>query len=160
MQHKKIALVLECLTGFLAFLLSLVAFWFMPLFGRNLALYEVPYLAWLFWPCLVFVWVVCGLGYAALFRFFTVCREIGRGNSFSQKNARAFRWIGHYAVAAGVLLFAMQVVLIVFELFGAPWLFLFFFLILFCVCIAVLAYCLSRLIANAADLKEQNDLTI
>ncbi len=50
---------------------------------------EYPQAAFLYLPGMAYSYVIAAGCYAILYQFWTVCREIGRDNSFSKENAAA-----------------------------------------------------------------------
>ncbi len=112
------------------------------------------------WQFIFFTWYTAVLCYLVLLQFWKVCTEIGKDNSFSMENARAFHVMGLCAVAeiigeAGRLVWLgvtglaepVSVLEVVVKMILAA-----MFLLL---CEA-----LSRLVQYAYDVKRENDLTI
>ena len=96
-RGMKLAALAAALIGLLA------AFVFLPMLASAL-LEEFPaYQKW-YWPCLIYGWVVLLPGFAGLWEFWKICVEIGRDNSFSQKNARSLFRICLLALTMAALL--------------------------------------------------------
>lgn len=158
MNQSQIARILKIATAAAALIAAGVFLFYLPLAGYQLA--EEWELTALYLPALLVTEVIWVLVNLALWQFWKVCRRIGENASFSQENARSFRWISRYALAATVLV-ALPFLAACFlgmmnAAFGIP-----FLLVIFVgLGIAVLSWCLSLLIANAAELKQQTDLTI
>ena len=96
-RGMKLASLAAALIGLLA------AFVFLPMLASAL-LEEFPaYQKW-YWPCLIYGWVVLLPGFAGLWEFWKICVEIGRDNSFSQKNARSLFRICLLALTMAALL--------------------------------------------------------
>ena len=152
-RGMKLAALAAALIGLLA------AFVFLPMLASAL-LEEFPaYQKW-YWPCLIYGWVVLLPGFAGLWEFWKICVEIGRDNSFSQKNARSLFRICLLALTMAALLAAgvaalcllgmgLPALLIAMLGFGAA-----------CALVALLANALSQLVRRAAAIKSENDLTI
>ena len=152
-RGMKLAALAAALIGLLA------AFVFLPMLASAL-LEEFPaYQKW-YWPCLIYGWVVLLPGFAGLWEFWKICVEIGRDNSFSQKNARALFRICLLALTMAALLavgvaalcllgMGLPALLIAMLGFGAA-----------CALVALLANALSQLVRRAAAIKSENDLTI
>ena len=152
-RGMKLAALAAALVGLLA------AFVFLPMLASAL-LEEFPaYQKW-YWPCLIYGWVVLLPGFAGLWEFWKICVEIGRDNSFSQKNARSLFRICLLALTMAALLAAgvaalcllgmgLPALLIAMLGFGAA-----------CALVALLANALSQLVRRAAAIKRENDLTI
>ena len=77
----KAILVLAVVAG-LVTLLVLV-----PSFGRSTVL-TYPEYAFLYWPCLLFIWLSGVPLFAAIGYAWRVCSELARDNSFTAENAR------------------------------------------------------------------------
>ena len=131
-----------------------------PEFGRDIAAGNPNY-AFLFWPCLLFVWVTCVPVLIVLALVWQIAGRIGADNSFCNENARALKQICLLAcVDIGLYLIAAVVG---FFLLGGLHLFLLVFLFLvLCVgiAIAVVTAALSHLVQKGADMKAEQDLTI
>ena len=152
-RGMKLAALAAALIGLLA------AFVFLPMLASAL-LEEFPaYQKW-YWPCLIYGWVVLLPGFAGLWEFWKICVEIGRDNSFSQKNARSLFRICLLALTMAALLavgvaalcllgMGLPALLIAMLGFGAA-----------CALVALLANALSQLVRRAAAIKSENDLTI
>lgn len=112
------------------------------------------------WQFIFFTWYTAVLCYLILFQFWKVCTEIGKDNSFSMENARAFHIMGLCAIAeitgeAGRIIWlgvtglaepAKVLAVVVKMILAAMFL--------------LLCEALSRLIQYAYDVKQENDLTI
>ena len=152
-RGMKLAALAAALIGLLA------AFVFLPMLASAL-LEEFPaYQKW-YWPCLIYGWVVLLPGFAGLWEFWKICVEIGRDNSFSQKNARSLFRICLLALTMAALLavgvaalcllgMGLPALLIAMLGFGAA-----------CALVALLANALAQLVRRAAAIKRENDLTI
>lgn len=119
-----------------------------------------PEFAYLFWPCLAWVFVIAALCYAALARFFGVCTRIGADRSFCPENVRAMAFISRCLFAVACM-FGLWLLYFVVNNFGNPGLAI-LLLLGTCVCagVAVVAKALSLLVARAAELQQENDLTV
>jgi hypothetical protein len=153
-----IARLLKGFTVLAALLCAFVFFFYLPLLGQDLA--QALDAQALYLPCLIFAEVIALLVFLALWQFWKLCRCIGSNRSFSMESAAAVTAISRLALAAGVLFVGLVIALISTGILNAAW----FIVLFFCVCaalgISLLCWCLSQLIRNAAELKEQTDLTI
>ena len=103
-----------------------------------------------FWPGLAYTWVVAALYALALFDFARIVGNIVRDRSFCLENARRMNRISAFALACLAL-----------ARMTTPGLWLLFaFLIFMSLVIALLARALARLTERAAEIKEENDLTV
>lgn len=117
-------------------------------------------LAWLFWPKLIYTWIVAAPCFAAAYEAWKVCVEIGRDNSFSTVNAasleRLSRWMWLAAALMGIGAAAMRLI----DTALATQAFLWVFGALVAILMAVFARALSCLVRDAATIKNENDLTV
>lgn len=152
-RGMKLAALAAALIGLLA------AFVFLPMLASAL-LEEFPaYQKW-YWPCLIYGWVVLLPGFAGLWEFWKICVEIGRDNSFSQKNARALFRICLLALTMAALL-AVGVAALCLLGMGLPALLIAMLgFAAACALVALLANALAQLVRRAAAIKRENDLTI
>jgi len=117
-------------------------------------------IAFLYWPGLIYVWIMGSGCYVALFWFWKVCCEIGKDNSFSKENALYFIYISKTTIVLALYLFFGGVIItlngwIQFEILLLMGLGVFVF-----VAVSILAAALSHLIRKAYEMKEENELTI
>ncbi len=113
-----------------------------------------------FWPGLAYTWVVAGLYAWALFDFARIVGNIMRDCSFCRENARRMNRISAFALLA-MLWFAVGLACLALARMTTPGLWLLFaFLIFMSLVIALLARALARLTERAAEIKEENDLTV
>lgn len=152
-RGMKLAALAAALIGLLA------AFVFLPMLASAL-LEEFPaYQKW-YWPCLIYGWVVLLPGFAGLWEFWKICVEIGRDNSFSQKNARSLFRICLLALMMAALL-AVGVAALCLLGMGLPALLIAMLgFAAACALVALLANALAQLVRRAAAIKSENDLTI
>ena len=104
-------------------------------------------------------WIVTpGIAAIALALFWRICTEIGRDNSFCRRNARWLSGIGFCALldtgycAVGTVTIELLV--------GSPIWILGMGVCMVGLAIALAAFLLSHLVLKAAELKDENDLTI
>ncbi|HIS03288.1 MAG TPA: DUF2975 domain-containing protein [Candidatus Pullichristensenella avicola] len=152
-RGMKLAALAAALIGLLA------AFVFLPMLASAL-LEEFPaYQKW-YWPCLIYGWAVLVPGFAGLWEFWKICVEIGRDNSFSQKNARSLFRICTLAVTMAALL-AVGVAALCLLGMGLPMLLIAMLgFAAACALVALLSNALSLLVRRAAAIQTENDLTV
>ena len=114
----------------------------------------------LLWSFVFFSWYTAVLCYGVLFQFWSVCTQIGRDNSFSLENVRAFHRMAQFGIAAGIGYLIRMVWLLLAS--GLRWQTLVYnlALILLSVVFVILCEALSQLIKNAYEVKLENELTI
>lgn len=130
-----------------------------PLLGQGLAV-EYPPLAFLFWPCLIFVWVTAVPFGAALVESWKICGELRQGRAFCGGNVRRLRRISRLALSECVIYFAALVFLAVSGLLHPVA--LLFILVILCVGFAAAAFAavLAHLTVRAGEMQEENEKTI
>ena len=108
-------------------------------------------------PMLCMLWAA-GLAFlAALYQYARICVNIGHGMSFCRENAQRMKRISILLAAAAVFGFIACVGLLAAAQTG--WL-LSGLAGLACAAMSMLAFVLHKLLKNAAELKDENDLTI
>ena len=106
------------------------------------------------------LWITAILCYVILFFFWKIVTEIGKDNSFSMENVKNFK---NMAVC-GVLLIVEHIVLLVIwivksEVALIPLSYTLLKILAFIIFV-ILCFAMSRLVQNAYELKQENDLTI
>jgi len=119
------------------------------------AIYDVIYI-----PALIFIWFTTIPVFIAFYKFWIVFSEIGRDNSFCERNARALRDVSFLASLDSVLYFIALIIALVMNLYSTGILIIALFIIFAGLIFAVLCAALSHLVEKAAALKSENDLTI
>lgn len=156
---KKLSLTLKASVAGVALCGLLLYFGAIPIFAVSMRT-AYPEFSNCFWPWLAFLWGSALPCYAALLCMWRVAREIGRENAFSMQNCASLRMVSRLALIDTVY-FALGDVLLFALNMNHPGI----ALGLLAVCIvglivAAVASTLSKLIAEAARLREEHDLTI
>lgn len=112
------------------------------------------------WTFIVFSWYTAALCYGVLIEFWKVCSQIGNDNSFSLENAVYFHRMSLYGTAGAVGFIARLCWLAVNGVLQIPMAIFIAGEILLSVVFVVLCEALSKLIQNAYEMKQENDLTI
>ena len=159
-EHKKLAVLLRIGLVIAALVCAAIFFWFLPELGRGIAAAD-PEFAWAFWPCLAFAWLFAVPVFWAMALRWAVFGRIGRGEAFCTANARAMRTAAQLAFFDAVL---VPVGVITLGLLGAGSPGLTVILMpagtMVCAMVGVMALALSRLVADAAALQDDNDWTV
>ena len=107
-----------------------------------------------------FTWAVGVLCYYILYCFWNVCTQIGADNSFSIENEKSMQRMG----CAGLVISLIILVRVIVMLMMSQWFLFSPFYEAGKICLGLIFYivcnALGRLIHNAYELKEDNDLTI
>lgn len=107
-----------------------------------------------------FTWYTLAVCYWILFQFWKVCKEIGSDNSFSLENATAFNKMSYGGIFLAI---GFSAKLCVIYFWGnLPILYGLFIICEVIVSIVFIVLCkaLSKLILNAYEMKQENELTI
>lgn len=159
MKQKEIAVWLKGITYTVGIMGAVFFFFLVPVLAGEMKR-EYPQAAFLYWPGLVYSFVIAACCYTVLYQFWTVCREIGRDNSFSKENAAAFKHISRIAVAlAGVWFAGFAGLTAMGYMQGGIMLFMLGAVVASFI-VAVCAAALSHLVWKAYELKQENELTI
>lgn len=159
MSQNSIARVLKIFCCVVAVVGAFFFFVYAPLMVDELVL-MFPEAAYLKWPGLIGIWVIAMLCYMVLGTFWGICVRIGEDNSFCNENADAMKRMGFLSFTVAVLLSGAMIFLGCLGFLGIAY-FIVYFLLMCVVCgVGVLCMALSALIRRAAQLKEENDLTI
>lgn len=156
---KKLSVTLKLSIGGMALCGLVLYFGAIPIFALSMRT-AYPEFANRFWPWLAFLWGSALPCYGVLFYGWRVAGEIGRGNAFSGENAASLRAVARLAVLDTVY-FALGNIILFLLSMSHPGI----ALGLMAVCVvgvifAAVADTLSKLIAEAARLREEQDLTI
>lgn len=133
-----------------------------PLYGQYMAQTEAPEFAYAYWPCLLWAWAFALPLFVAVIPAWRVVTSISApGGAFCRTNVRALRQIAYLAFADGVI-FPVGMLIVACMGAGAPALTVLVTpaVIFACAAAGIAALCLSRLVQEAAVLREENDLTI
>ncbi len=106
--------------------------------------------AWLYWPALVYVWVVGVLMLCAIVQYMRICLRIGRDRSFCKANIAGLRSIARLLFAASAMCLAALAAVFLPNMAPGPW----------CAFVILPAMALSWLLARATQLQEDSELTI
>ena len=130
-----------------------------PALGNDLVSHYPEYNdAYYLW--VVFLWLTAIPCYIVLYLAWKISDNIGKDNSFSKENAVCMKYISMLAAGDSIFFFIGNIIYLVIG-FNHPSVVLAALVIVFIgVSIAVAAAVLSHLILKAAQLKEENDLTI
>lgn len=130
-----------------------------PSFGND-AVLENSELDYMFYPCLIFIWLSAIPFYIALWKAWGIFNEIAKDNSFSDENAMTLKSISKLALSEGLWYFVGLAILLILKLFHFGLFFIILLIIFAAIAIAVIAAALSHLVKKASDLKQENEYTI
>lgn len=165
MQQKTLVSWLKTIIIIFALLLAVLLFLIVPSMGQQVAARGSD-TAFLFWPCLVFIWILGVPVYLMLREAWKVCCRIGSGQPFCGDNARSFVAICQYSLLDCGMLFLGNVALAItngitkLSVYPSEIPVFSVLLIFIGLAVSVAAATLSHLIYKASDINEENQLTI
>ncbi len=121
---------------------------------------ENPEVAYLFWPCLIFLWASSLPFFAALLLGWRIATDMGRNRSFCHENAQRLKWVCWLALLEAAVYIGAVVTLGVLHLASPGIALLLLFTVAAGLVVAVIAAVLSHLVDKAVALQQENDLTV
>lgn len=159
MEQRKMVKWLKFLVIFVAICGLILCTVVIPVVGRELSGVS-PELGRYFKPWVTFVWVLAIPCFAALIHAWMIFSNIEKNKAFSMENAKHMEKISYLAGADTIALISGNIVLLILNM-NHPSVFLVFLMIgIIGIGISVAAAVLSHLIQKAANLQDENDLTI
>ena len=159
MSQKSLSKWLKAIIGGMAICGALIYLYIIPILGRDLVDARPEYTSWYF-PWLAVVLVSAIPCYWGLYFGWKISTEIGKDNSFSMENAEYLKNISILAALDSLYFFAANVVFMVINM-NHPGVFLISLIVVFIgLAVTVAAAALSHLVRKAAEIQQENELTI
>ncbi len=131
----------------------------LPMFGKDMV-QAYPEYSYCYVPWMVVLWITAVPCYLALYNGWKITAEIAGDHSFSMLNSIYLRRISMYALADSSYFFLANLVLFFFNM-NHPGIFLGSLFVDFAgVAVSVAAAALSHLVQKAANIQQENELTI
>lgn len=159
MKQMELAKWLKLVIAFAALIGLFLCFVIAPALGHDAVLIYSE-LDYMFWPCLIFIWITAIPFYFALYKAWSICKEVAKDNSFCLENAKGLKDIGKLALFECILYLVGMIILFSLNLLHPSILLIILFVIFMGGSIGIVSFTLSHLIKKASDLKEENELTI
>lgn len=159
MKLIEISRWLKMITIAIAMMGALFFFWIVPVLAGEMK-FMYPEVAFLYWPGLLYGWLIAIICYVILFQFWKICREIGKDNSFSIENANSFKIMSKFAAFMAAIWFIGLVVLTIKNWMQAGIMLFMIFAVFASIVISICAAALSHLVLKAYELKQENEYTI
>ena len=159
MNQKALSVWLKIAVIVLAFIGLCCYVIIIPSYGVSMR-EQYPEFSNRFLPWLLFLIFTAIPYYFALTICFLISVNVGKGKTFTTKNARYLTWIMIAVAAASIYFFTGNVVLLFLNMSHPGILLLSFLVVLLGFALAIAAAVLSHLVAKAAAIKDENDLTI
>ena len=144
-----------------AVLCGIFFLWFLPSYGQGVQQAD-PEFTWAYWPCLIWAWLFALPIFGAMLPCWRIFGSISAPEgAFTRRNARDMRSISRLAFADALIFPAGMFVLAFMGAGSAPLTIVITPMVIFCcAAVGIVCYVLSRLIGDAAALREENDMTI
>lgn len=157
MKQKKISYWLKGLDIVLAIMIAVffIAVTFAKIYHPEL-LYRVNSTT----AFIIFAWFTAACIFAVLIEFWKVCTQIGKDNSFSIENSKAFHHMTICGIVAALGFLARFIWILITSYISPISAIVLVIEIIFSLMFAILAEALSKLILNAYEVKHENELTI
>lgn len=159
MNQKELSFWLKGLVILSGILGVALCFWLAPSIGNEIALKE-PSLSYMFWPCLIFIWIACVPIYAALYQAWMIFTNIGKDYSFCEENVSRLKKISNLSIVVVIMYSLAVFILLVMDLINLPIFFAIFIILFASIFVATSSAVLSHLLKKAVELQKENDLTI
>lgn len=160
MDQKKLANWLKVIIVGVAVCCIFICAVLLPELGKSLKMHYEGEFDYAFWPCLIFLWVCFIPVFAALVFAWMIAHNLGKGRAFSMENAKLFKLISILAAVDSAFFVIGNIVLLALWMNHIGFAILSFAVAFVGVAIAVCAAALSHYVAKAAQMQDENDLTI
>lgn len=138
---------------------TIIYFYVFPSLGKDIIASNPEFSSW-FWPWLIFLWITSIPCYAVLICIWKITKEIKKDNSFCKKNADLLKLIAIFAAGDSAFLFTGNIILLLLNMNHPGIVLLALFIVFAGIAITVTAALLSHLVYKAAQIHEENKLTI
>lgn len=159
MKQKSLSGWLKVITVGMALIGAVLYFAVFPFLGNDAVQQYPEYSNW-FYPWIIFLWLTAVPCYSVLILVWKIAGNIGKDNSFCKENAVMMKNISVLAAIDSSFFFAGNILYWLIGFNHPSILLASFFVVFIGVSFSVAAAVLSHLIYKAADMKEENDLTI
>ncbi|MBL4937799.1 DUF2975 domain-containing protein [Clostridium sp. YIM B02515] len=159
MNQLRLSKWLKIIVGGTAICGSVIYFYVIPFWGKDIINSNPEFALW-YVPWLIFIWITSLPCYAVLICGWKIANEIGKDNSFCRKNANLLKFISILAASDSVIFFTGNIILLLLNMNHPGIILLGFFIVFGGIGVAVTAAALSHLIYKAAQIREENELTI
>lgn len=111
-------------------------------------------------PWMVLLWVSAVPCYAVLYLGWKIATNIGNDESFTIDNSKYLKWIAYLALGDSVFVFVAHVIFLILDMSASVVMLVIIVVVFIGIAISTGAAALSHLVMKAAQIKEENDLTI
>ena len=106
------------------------------------------------------IWISAIPCYAVLVLGWKIADNIRRDRSFSYENAEYLKWISYLSMGDSVFVFLANIIFLLLDMSAAAVMLVICIIVFVGISISICAAALSHLVAKAAEIKEENDLTV
>ena len=160
MKQEKLSKWLKLMIIGVSICIAIVYAYITPSFGQNLIYSMFPEFSNWFMPWMIFILITAIPMIPALVYCWKIATEIGKDNSFSYVNAKLLKKISVLAVIDAVYFLAGNILLWLLNM-NHPGIIVMSLMLVFAgIAIAVASSALSHLVFKAAEIREENELTI
>ena len=111
-------------------------------------------------PWLILIWISAIPCYIVLFLGWKVADNIGADRSFSYDNAKYLKWTSYLAMGDSIFLFLANVVFLLLDMSAAAVMLVIGIIVFIGISVSICAAALSHLVVKAAEIQEENELTV
>ena len=111
-------------------------------------------------PWLVLIWVSAIPCYGVLILGWKVADNIRKDRTFSYDTAKYLKWVSYLAMGDSIFVLITHVIFLVLDMSAAAVMLVIIIVVFFGVSISVVAAAVSHLVIKAADIQEENELTV
>ena len=159
MNQKKLSLWLKAIMIGVGICGLIVYLGILPNIGSYLKDSYPEFSAW-HWPWMIFLWLTAVPCYAVLVLGWKIADNIRRDRSFSYENAEYLKWVSYLSMADAVFVFLANIIFLLLDMSAAAVMLVICIIVFIGISISICAAALSHLVAKAAEIQEENDLTV
>ena len=111
-------------------------------------------------PWLILIWISAIPCYIILFLGWKIAGNIGRDNSFCLENAAYLKWVSYLSMGDAGFLFLANVIFLLLDMSAATIMLVVGVIVFTGIAISICAAALSHLVVKAAEIQEENELTV
>ena len=111
-------------------------------------------------PWLILIWISAIPCYCVLVLGWKVADNIKKDRTFSYENAGYLKWASYLAMGDSIFVFVAHSIFLMMDMSAAAVMLVIIIVVFFGVSISVCAAALSHLVIKAADIQEENELTV
>jgi hypothetical protein len=159
MDQTKLSKWLKTSIVGIAICCAFIYYYIFPFWGKDIVIAN-PEFSNRYWPWLIFLWITAIPLYIGLFFGWIIASEIGKDNSFSERNALLLKRISYLAAADSSFFFIGNIILLFYNMNHPGIVLLSLFVVFIGIAFAVASASLSHLVLESAKIREENEMTI